>query len=89
MILQWLYGKVRHAYNIPTKDIHVALFLTDNLKFSYDFKVSKPKRSKRLYICLVPHPPASIKGVIGVRLCKNKKIKPININIANKCLAAR
>ena len=44
-------------YNIPTKDIHVALFLTDNLKFSYDFKVSKPKRSKRLYICLAPRPP--------------------------------
>ena len=49
-------------YNIPTKDIHVALFLTDNLKFSYDFKVSKPKRSKRLYICLVPLPTHVHKG---------------------------
>ena len=62
MIHQWLYGKVRYAYNIPTKDIHVALFLTDNLKFSYDFKVSKPKRSKRLYICLVPLPTHTHKG---------------------------
>ena len=28
--------------------IYVALFLTNNLKFSYDFRSSKPKRSKRL-----------------------------------------
>ena len=76
-------------YITHLRGIHVALFLTEFLKFSYDFRTSKPKRSKRLYICLVPHPPTSIKGAIGVRLCKNKKIKPININFANKCLAAR
>ena len=73
MIHQWLDGKVRHAYNIPTKDIHVALFLTDNLKFSYDFKVSKPKRSKRLYICLVPHPPMPQRALFGVRQHKVRK----------------
>ena len=29
-IHQWLYGTMRHVYNIPTKDIHVALSLTTN-----------------------------------------------------------
>ena len=32
-----------------------------------DFRTSQTERSIRLYICLVPQPPTSIKGVIGVR----------------------
>ena len=48
---------VRHSsgmYIAHPRGIHVALFLTYNLKFFQDFRTSKPKRSKRLSICLVP-----------------------------------
>ena len=44
-------GHNRDMYRPHPRGIHVALFLTYNLKFSYDFKMSKPKRSKRLPIC--------------------------------------
>lgn len=48
---------VRHSsgmYIAHPRGIHAALFLTYNLKFFQDFRTSKPKRSKRLSICLVP-----------------------------------
>ena len=56
---------IRHSdsmYITHLRGIHVALFMTDNLKFSQDFRMSKPKRSKRLYICLVPLPTHTRKG---------------------------
>ena len=51
-IHQWLYGKVRHAITY-LRGIH-RCFVLDRNEIFQDFKESKPKRSKRLLLCLVP-----------------------------------
>ena len=51
-IHQWLYGKVRHAITY-LRGIH-RCFVLDRNEIFQDFKESKPKRSKRLSLCLVP-----------------------------------
>ena len=64
------------------RDIHVALFLTRFLKFSQDFRTSKPKRSKRLFHMSCPTLPFfSIRDrTIGVGLCDNLANEQIKVS---------
>ena len=56
------FDTIRAVYNTTKGHSLLLCFWLAHLKFSYDFRASKPKRRKRLSICLPPNGQSPLQG---------------------------